>query len=707
MPVALRPLRKPYLLYAGLALLFLVSATYRVLDIAERVGELRHGREYVREPFDIDLPEYTLSGVEDEAASAGLKRGDRIVGINGRQMHYSGTDLWVPLRAARAGDPLRVEATRIVDGRPATKTASIVLQPQRQLAPTALEVASVLLLNVTMPIICMAIGFWVAGVRTRDGRAWLLLFLMLSIAEFGGGNVHFLYGRQGFFQPIAAAYQPILANFWPTAMLLFAIYFPDRLPLDRRVWWVKWLVIAPVAVRVIGTNPVFEYVAQRNPQAALDLSHALEPTGRYVGPAFFLFILAFFVIMGYRTFTQRQPDARRRLLLLDAGAAISLLPALAVLVAFLAGRRSFPEWLGFPVLGFLFLFPLTMAYVIVVHRAMDVGVVVRQGLQYLLARGTLRFVQLALMAVVASGAAAMTVRAGSLTVQVVAIAAGLGAVLLIRHYGRTLATRVDRRFFREKYDAEQILTDLAMEVRTMIETRPLLQRVANRIAETLHVTRVAILLNEGGSLRPAYAVGYSDAPQVAIPEQSTTVRRLQRDPHVYVRFDDADSWVHDTSEEERQALVALQPEMLLPLSVNRKVLGVVSLGPKRSEEPYSSSDLRLLGSVATQTGLALENSRLTAQITAEIAEREKAKRELEIAREVQERLFPQTYPPMTGLEYRGSCRPALAVGGDYYDFIQISPTELGIAIGDISGKGIPAALLMATRRFVARRTSHK
>jgi len=97
MPVVLRPLRKPDLLYAGLALLFLVSATYRVLDIAERVGELRHGREYVREPFDIDLPEYTLQGVEEEAARAGLKRGDRIVSINGRQMHYSGTDLWVTM----------------------------------------------------------------------------------------------------------------------------------------------------------------------------------------------------------------------------------------------------------------------------------------------------------------------------------------------------------------------------------------------------------------------------------------------------------------------------------------------------------------------------------------------------------------------------------------------------------------------------------
>ena len=93
---------------------------------------------------------------------------------------------------------------------------------------------------------------------------------------------------------------------------------------------------------------------------------------------------------------------------------------------------------------------------------------------------------------------------------------------------------------------------------------------------------------------------------------------------------------------------------------------------------------------------------LTEVIKVEVAAREKQRRELEIAHEVQERLFPQEYPPLAGLDYAGACRPALGVGGDYYDFILLSKTELGIAIGDISGKGIPAALLMATLRAYLR-----
>lgn len=78
------------------------------------------------------------------------------------------------------------------------------------------------------------------------------------------------------------------------------------------------------------------------------------------------------------------------------------------------------------------------------------------------------------------------------------------------------------------------------------------------------------------------------------------------------------------------------------------------------------------------------------------AQREMMDREIEIAREVQQRLFPQTLPACATLEYAAHCRPARAVGGDYYDFLDLPDGRLGIAIADISGKGIPAALLMAS-----------
>jgi phosphoserine phosphatase RsbU/P len=99
---------------------------------------------------------------------------------------------------------------------------------------------------------------------------------------------------------------------------------------------------------------------------------------------------------------------------------------------------------------------------------------------------------------------------------------------------------------------------------------------------------------------------------------------------------------------------------------------------------------------SAQTTLAQEVARLTTAIGREMAQRERLNRELEIAREVQEHLFPQRLPPAPGLDYCGHCQPAREVGGDYYDFLELPGGRLGIAIGDVSGKGVGAALMMAS-----------
>jgi phosphoserine phosphatase RsbU/P len=288
-------------------------------------------------------------------------------------------------------------------------------------------------------------------------------------------------------------------------------------------------------------------------------------------------------------------------------------------------------------------------------------------------------------------------------VRVAAVVAGTVAIVAIgRRFADRLRGWVDRRFFREAYQTDAILSDLATKVRTMVETGPLLETVATRIAESLHVPCIAILLDSDGMFQPTYALGYKATPSVSIPLQSVTARRLRNQQHALVQFDDENSWVQLAEDGERASLQQLKSELLLPLSLNEKLLGIISLGAKQSEEPFSRTDIRLLDSVAAQTGLALENGRLMAAVAAEVAARAKQTRDIEIARDVQQRLFPQEYPPISGLDYAGACRAVLGVGGDYYDFILLSKTQLGIAIGDVSGKGVPASLLMATLRAYLR-----
>ncbi len=280
-----------------------------------------------------------------------------------------------------------------------------------------------------------------------------------------------------------------------------------------------------------------------------------------------------------------------------------------------------------------------------------------------------------------------------------AIAWGMAVAIWLPRVAQKALAWTDRRFFREAYDAERVLTELSDEVRSILDTDTLLDTVLERIGTTLHVDRLAVFLREGDLLVSSRAKGYASFPQLAFAPAEGAIHRVAETGKPFrVRHEDPDSPIRRSQFKDgaRELLDALDVEMLLPLLGRKELLGVVTLGPKKSEEPYSPSDTKLLGSLATQTGLALENSQLTARIAHEIAGRERMSREIEIAREVQSKLFPQHIPALPGVECAGFCRPAQGVGGDYYDFLALAGGRLGVALGDVAGKGIPAALLMAS-----------
>ena len=693
--------------YICLAALFLLSVTHFARDAFDRLDAVRHASEYVRGPFYLGDANWGVEYVQPEAEAEGMKAGDAVLAVNGRPIDgffvYYGA-----LRNARVGDRLRVRIQTPPAADNPVRDLSIELRAYGSDPGAAGRAAYIdfALRVVALPVVCIVLGFWVAAVRITDRSAWLLLVLLLSLAAYigGGSGARGLFGRESVLQPVFAGFHASLALVAAPTLMLFGIAFPERLPLDRRFPWLKWIVVGQLLLVALleGINVglwVHHLGWARPVQRAVELLTGRE--GDFGAAVSLVALLVCVASLGWKTATSPSRDARRRLLFLDVGAVPSVAALLTFLIASRIGLRL-PLWSSFLLLAMVLAFPLTMAYVVVVHRAMDVRVVIRQGVQYVLARGGIRAIQIAL--VVAASIAATSLLSGDPgMLRVSVVIAGTAAIVAMGgRFADRLRGWVDRRFFREAYEADAILSDLAIKVRTIVETKPLLETVAGRIAESLHVPRITILLNEDGAFTPAYAFGYRVPPDATISEQSSTVTRLRKQQHALVELDNPDSWVQLADDDERASLERLQPELLLPLSFNEKLLGIMSLGPKLSEEPFSRTDIRLLDSVAAQTGLALENGRLTEAIKAEVAAREKQKRELEIAHEVQERLFPQEYPPVAGLDYAGACRPALGVGGDYYDFILLSKTELGIAIGDVSGKGIPAALLMATLRAYVR-----
>lgn len=683
----------------GLAALLVVTALCQGVYSWHAVGRLLHASEVAR-PFGVELTGSRIVWVDPGASAAGMRRGDRLVAVNGRA--YTGrADLTEALQDARPGEPLecRVRA----EGEGGLRTVRVRLAPFKPRIPRIGEWMLTVVLRVAVPFFCLLLGFWVAAARPRDPLAWLLLALMMSFSQVPSLGRP---GWQGGLPNVAIGYHSLVGSAWPIWMILFGLYFPEVLPVERRWPGLKWILLIPLgllslanAILALGYANDYAFVAGLHYEVLLNFRTANTVLAVLGASVFFSGL-----IVRLRWIPESSPDMRRRLRLLSIGTGLGLAPWFLLALAGL-GRRDplggISPWLMVPSLLMLSLFPLTLAYVIVVQRAMDVQVVIRQGVRYTLARLGVRLVQL-----LASGAVLyailelMDASHGSVSRSIGLIGAGVGLFLYVRRSGEKMAGWVDRRFFREAYNAEHILSVLSEKVRTIVETGPLLEEVTRRISESLHVPRVAVLLGENGAYRPAHALGYDELAELWFPADAATVRHLEhgKEPS-RVYFDDADSWIYrspDMGDGERKVLAALETQLLLPLVVKEKLLGFVSLGPKQSEEPYSGSDLRLLQSVVTQTALALENAQLTAVIAAETAQRERLRRELEIAREVQERLFPQSLPAVPGLDYYGTCRPAQGVGGDYYDFLSLAGGKLGLAVGDVSGKGIAAALLMAS-----------
>ncbi len=612
----------------------------------------------------------------------GAQAGDRVVAWNGQPV----TDrhsLFTAVMAAPLGEA-KLTLLRGAEHVPVTYKVT----PLRDTSVEFLGGLIAITLNVLVPLVCLLLAFFVVWQRPRDAQAWLLFVSLVGWSELVHSNSWMRYGWANWFHGMAQGLQALASTLWPPAWLWFCVDFPDR------SFRPKWLRVVRVAMAVPGV-----ILAVMNGLSASWMSPERMPwqgfyevlpngTGSFIflGSCFFSFTALF-----TRYFRERQPDQRRRIRLLITGLNIGLLPlGLMVLYSFLANKTldDIPQVLLVPGLLLFTFVPLTLAYVVLVERAFDVGVVLRQGLQYAVATRGVQAIRLGIIAALLFYAFRI---GGDTTLntpqRLTRFSVAIGAAFLLSRAFVPVLAWVDRRFFREAVDTERLLNELHNNVVRIVDRRELLETVAVRVSEALHVPCVAALVPVNGHFVAAHSIGCS--AEAKLPVECRLIERVRGGVQSIAQLR-----VHASS--EAILLEPLSTELLLPLANQERLLGLLSLGPKQSEEPYSPADLRLLTSVARHAGLALENSRLASAVAEEAAQRERIHREIEIAREVQERLLPREGPQVTGLDYAGLCRPALTIGGDYFDYLRTPTGEIGFALGDIAGKGVPAALLMAS-----------
>ena len=148
-------------------------------------------------------------------------------------------------------------------------------------------------------------------------------------------------------------------------------------------------------------------------------------------------------------------------------------------------------------------------------------------------------------------------------------------------------------------------------------------------------------------------------------------------------------------------------KLLVPLVSQGELIGLLNLGPRLSQQEYSADDRKLLSDLATQTAPAVRVAQLVRQQQQEAKERERIEQELRVASLIQQTLLPKALPELPGYRVAAYYRPAREVGGDFYDFLTLDDGRLGLVVGDVTDKGVPAALVMATTRTMLRAAAQR
>ena len=627
---------------------------------------------------------------DSPAAIAGLQQGDRVVSADGRRIRTLSdwtvvrvnleANRAVPLLIERDGREFETELTLMQSSwKDWGSREGIVLLLVRVAQLITLILAFVIAFSLPYELINRVGGWFLATVATMS---FLLPYGMASTWR----ELPTLLG--------ALLWIPLFSTtvFAPLLLTFFAI-FPRRLFRARWVWFLVWL---PVLFSLPSRAHYYYTMIYRPDRVPAEPDWILTATNFVVPIYVFAGLLA--LVVNYR----RLEDAneKRRVRVLVAGSIIGWLGAL-VLMSYYWGPASklvagfyFSPAFVLPVILFL-LFPFSFAYVVVRHRVMEIPVLLRRSARYLLVqRGFIVFIFL-----LSAGATFLFINIFSTFVQpdsesrAAGIALGVGFGMILAWLGaqaeRRITVRIDRAFFRSAYDARQILEDLAEKARTTVDRAELASLLARHLNEALHPDSLAIYL-EDSDARLRIAVGeQASRPDVLSLRQPLLAELAERGEPL-------DISVEGDAHESLSELDGMEAECLVPvLGREGRTVGLIALGAKRSEEPYSSEDKRLLASAASQVGMAIESLRLAEQMADRIEAERRAASEMEIARQVQSKLFPQRMPELETLEYVGGCIQARAVGGDYYDFLDLGPGRLAFVLADISGKGISAALLMA------------
>jgi sigma-B regulation protein RsbU (phosphoserine phosphatase) len=294
-------------------------------------------------------------------------------------------------------------------------------------------------------------------------------------------------------------------------------------------------------------------------------------------------------------------------------------------------------------------------------------------------------------------------------------AAVLGLGITAWNYHRRIIDlrRVHDEIRNQREAAVDLLNRIGLSINTSLDLDGALGTIAEYIVETTRAESGAIYLFEpdGKSLHARAVIGLfppmHETTNYVLTKQKYLSEKIRKDTIQigegiigFVASTGESVLITDALSDPRVPRTAtdflqIHSMMVSPLRIRQKIIGAFAVVNKKGDTPFQESDLRLVSQLAVQAALTVDIVRLYEHQAAQ----RRIEQELQVAQEFQRMLLPQEFPQIPGIDLAALTKPALEVGGDYYDLFWVEPDKkLGVAIVDVSGKSIPGALVLAMVR---------
>ena len=554
-----------------------------------------------------------IPGVSAADTSA-LRDGDEVVAINGEEI-TNDVQLGIALDKTFAHLPPGSSYTLTV--RRVGQTQQFTLRTaDRALWPKILGLLSWLLLSV-FPVTGLIV-FWLKP----DSKQAVLLALMLSTCwQWGPSPLHLMtviFSNDSSWFVGTLILAMLMGRAFAPIFLHFFLVFPQPSPLLQRFPRFEFYLYLPyllIAVPLFAT----ELIAR-----ATTADHSFKGYGSLTSVTQFGALIFLLYLLGglaslVVNYSKADQLARRKLRVVLVGTLVGLVPFLLFIISLIVFNPSlttswsiaeFAIMLTFP------LIPLSFAYAIVRHQVIPVGLIIRRSIQYLLARNALR-----VLVVLPAAGLVLTIIGNrhrpldeilfrnSFYFYLLAATAVVVGLVFQKH----LSEAIDRKFFREQYNQDQIMRQLIDDVRKADSVNELSRLVSQRVDEALHPERLYLFYRE--LERRDLSLGYSSGgsgEELRIPEEFELLRFIEYQGGA---VDFPFSEKINLPQSEKDWLSQLETKLVVPMTgTDNRLAGLFLLGQKKSEVPYTASDRQLLEALADQIAVVYENVRLKERV---------------------------------------------------------------------------------------------